>query len=158
MSLSADVADLPIASIKDDPVDHFLTGHCPKCDCEAQSACEQCGAYLRPGGAMRAFEIERLLGLIVLQRRVIYASLAARNTKFWIKCYLVASGDANAEGITMKEMARKSGVRTATVSKLCHIICAQFGFRPSAYMRDEATCAKFRLSNRRPRKLEPEQN
>lgn len=158
MRAGADVADLPIASVEDDPSDHFLTAWCPKCRLVVDAMCARCSTYVEAAGASTDGAAASLLTRSEYYRRFLQLLQTARNTKFTLGCYLIATGDAFADGVTMKEFARAWGVRTATVSKQCHIICAMLGLPPSRYMRDEKTCAKFRLSNRRPRKLEPEEN
>lgn len=153
MCKSADVAELPIASTLDCPSDHFLIARCPVCDAEADASCPRCGAYLEASGACHRGEVERLLALILLQRRVLQYIRSARDSKFTLECYLIAIGDSFADGISMKELGRRFGVTRATVSKQCRMICRMFGLKPSAYMRSEENCAKFRLSNRRPRRV-----
>jgi hypothetical protein len=69
-------------------------------------------------------------------------------------CYLIATGDAYADGVSMTEVAVTWGVTKAAVSKHCRLICAYLSIAPSQYMRKEATAAKFKTSNRRPVKLE----
>jgi hypothetical protein len=154
MSVGTDVADLPIASVEDDPVDHFLVAWCPNCDTAVDAVCPRCRTHVEASGATTDGTAASHLTRSEYYRRFLQLLQTARNTKFTLWCYLVATGDAYADGVTMKELARKWGVGTATVSKRCHLICALFGLRPSRYMRDEMTCAKFRLSNRRPRKME----
>jgi len=155
MGVSADVADMAIASTVDHPADHILVGRCPKCDRAVDATCGICHSFLEAPGASVRGEIERMLGLMLVQRRVLQLIRSARNSKFMLECYFIAAGDSFADGISMKDLARNFSVRTATVSKQCHLICALFGIPPSRYMRDEKTCAKFRLSNRRPHKLHP---
>jgi hypothetical protein len=77
---------------------------------------------------------------------------SSRNSKFTIGCYLIATGDAYADGVTMAEFGKKWGVTRAAVSKHCRQICEYLGIPPSQYMRKEATAAGYRESNRRPHK------
>ena len=152
-SAVADIADLPIASAHDDPVDHFLTAYCPGCKRVVDAACPDCGRTVEASGASTDGAAGSSLHRSEFYRRFLQLLQGARNSKFTLGCYLISTGDAFAEGVSMAEFARQWGVRRATVSKQCHLICAALGLPPSRYMRDEATCDKFRLSNRRPRKL-----
>lgn len=86
-------------------------------------------------------------------RRVLMLLEGARNAKFMLGCYFIATGDAFAEGLSMDEFARRWSVKKQTVSKQCRQICVQLGLPPSRYMRKPETAAKFRLANRRPRKI-----
>ena len=165
-SAIADIADLPVASACDDPVDHFLTAWCPRCQHPVDAVCPTCNHTVEASGAVgesRNLEsrkqkgeptgaVQSCLSRSEFYRRFLQLLQTARNSKFTLGCYLIATGDAFAEGVSMAEFAKQWGVRRATVSKQCHLICAALGLPPSRYMRDEATCDKFRLTNRRPRK------
>lgn len=154
MCSAADVADLPIASCTDAPEDHFLTAWCPRCKTVVDAVCPDCATNLEASGASTDGAAASMLTRSEYYRRLMQLLQSARNTKFTLACYLISTGDAFADGVTMAQCAKSWGVRTATVSKQCHLICALLGLRPSRYMRDEVTCDKFRLSNRRPRKAE----
>jgi hypothetical protein len=153
MPNSADIADLPIASACDDPVDHFLTGWCPACNHAVDAACPECGHHVESagattdGGAASAYERPEFY------RRFVTLLQSARNSKYMLGCYLIATGDAYAEGVSMEEFARQWSVGKAAVSKTCRVICRQLGLPPSRYMRTEETAAKFRMANRRPHRL-----
>ena len=146
---AADIADLPIASACDDPAEHFLNAWCPRCEQVVDAVCPECGHTVEQSGAGSggAVAAARAMDLI---RQVLQLAQSARNSKFTIGCILIAMGHTYAEGVSMADYARAWGVRRATVSKQCHLVCAALGLPPSRYMKDEATCAKYRLSNRRP--------
>ncbi len=64
-----------------------------------------------------------------------------------------ATGDAFADGLSMTQVGREWSVTKATVSKYCRSICEKLQILPSRYMRTEEAADKFRLSNRRPVKI-----
>lgn len=94
------------------------------------------------------------LSRIEFYRRLILMVHNARNSKFTLGCYLIATGDGYADGVSMTEFGRQWGVTKACVSQRCELICAYLGLPPSPYMRKKETGAKSRLSNRRPRRVE----
>jgi hypothetical protein len=151
-SAIADIADLPVASACDDPADHFLEAFCPRCQRAVNPVCPKCSNTVEASGASTDGAAASSITRSEFYRRFLQLLQGARNSKFTLGCYLISTGDAFAEGVSMAEYAKQWGVRRATVSKQCHLICAALGLPPSRYMRDEATCDKFRLSNRRPRK------
>ncbi len=157
-SVLADVADLPVASACDDPVDHILNAWCPRCNQVRDAICPECQHAVEASGAeeksgRQSCHEARQLEWIAAYRRLLLMLVAARNTKFTLQCYLLATGSGFAEGKSMTELAREWGVKKATVSKQCRAICGQLGIAPSQYMRKEETAQKFRLANRRPRKV-----
>lgn len=152
-SARADIADLPAASACDDPAEHFLEAYCPECKQTVNPVCPDCGRTVEASGASTDGAAGSELQRSEFYRRFLQLLQGARNSKFTLGCYLISTGDAFAEGVSMSEFAKEWGVRRATVSKQCHLICAALGLPPSRYMRDEATCAKFRMSNRRPRRV-----
>lgn len=87
-------------------------------------------------------------------RRLLNYLYSKRNSKFAIACFFIATGQAEADGLSMTQVATLCGVTKATVSKYCREICDHFGIPPSRYMRNEENSAKFRLSNRRPLKAQ----
>ncbi len=73
--------------------------------------------------------------------------LESRNVRFMLDCYLIATGDSEANGVAMTEIARKCGVTKEAVSKRCIRICEFLRLPPSRYMRSEQSRATFRLTN-----------
>lgn len=153
MITTHDPAELPEASTTDDPAEHFLEAWCPQCEHVVDAICPKCKTHVEPSGACTDGPSGSSLSRVEFYRRLLCLIQNARNSKFTIGCYLIATGDAFADGVSMTEYAKKWGVRKATVSKSCRQICAYLGIPPSQYMRKEETAAKFRTSNRRPRKL-----
>jgi hypothetical protein len=158
MSYLHDIADLPIASECDHPGDHLLEAMCPRCRHPVDAVCPDCHGNVEASGAAggKSFapgESQSGLARLEFYRRLVVMLMNARNTKFLLGCYLIATGDGFADGVSMTDFARQWGVRKATVSKQCRFICAYLGIPPSQYMRKEEVAGKFRLSNRRPRKL-----
>jgi hypothetical protein len=153
----ADVADLPIASASDDPIDHLLNAYCPRCNRVIDASCPDCGHAVEASGAEEKeandSKSEARRELLAAYRRLLLMLVGARNTKFTLQCYLLATGSGFAEGRSMTEVACEWGVKKATVSKQCRAICAHLGIEPSRYMRKEETAQKFRLANRRPRRV-----
>ncbi len=136
-----DPAELPQASFVDSPENHFLEGICPQCRHEVDAVCPECNSHIEPSGDKDLTERYRRLMLLLLD---------SRNAKFMLGCYLLATGDAFADGFTMTEFAKRWSVGKAVVSKHCRIICERLEIEPSRYMRTEETASKFRLANRRP--------
>lgn len=144
-----DPADLPQVSIVDNPEDHCLEALCPRCGNVVDAVCPKCKGHVHPAGAGLAKSCH---AAPEFYRRFVNLLISSRNKTFTLACYLIATGDAYADGVTMQETARSFGVCKATVSKQCVFICKYLGITPSAYMRREAAAGTFRLSNRRPRK------
>jgi hypothetical protein len=125
------------------------------------ASCPECHEHLEPAGAeggASGSDLNPQPSTLNLSRsdflhRLFDLILTARNSKFTAGCILIALGHPLADGISMADYARQWGVSRATVSKQCLLICAALHLPPSRFMRDEATRAKFRLSNHRPRKL-----
>jgi hypothetical protein len=160
MSALQDVADSPRASMCDHPADHLLEAMCPSCGHPVDACCpvchgnvEQSGAIEKSGGRNPKAEVQSCLTPADFYRRFVLLIQNARNSKFLLGCYLIATGDGFADGVSMTDYARHWGVRKATVSKQCRLICAYLGIKPSRYMRKEEVAERFRLSNRRPRRL-----
>jgi hypothetical protein len=76
----------------------------------------------------------------------------SRNLAFFFDCFLISTGDANADGVSMAEVAKEWSVTKATVSKQCNFICAYLALPPSRYMRDEGAKESYRAINVRPQK------
>lgn len=145
--ITHDPAELPEASAMDAPEDHCLEAYCPRCNHAVDAVCPNCRGNVDPSGA-----IEMKLPAGEFIRRVFTMVMDSRNKSFTICCYLIATGDAYADGKTMTEMAKEFGVTRAAVSKHCRAICAYLHIAPSRYMMKEETAAKYRLSNVRPAK------
>ena len=173
-----DIADSPRASACDHPADHLLEAMCPKCGRTVDAVCPECGGNVeasgseelgtqRPKAKVKTRKAtpaecavcpcangETVLSRLEFYRRLVLLLFNARNTKFMLGCYLIATGHGFADGVSMTEFAREWGVRKATVSKQCRIICSYLGIPPSRYMRNEEVAQGFKLSNRRPRRLQ----
>jgi hypothetical protein len=151
MSHTQDPADSNAASMTDHPEGHCLEAYCPRCRNVIDAVCPKCKSNVEPGGSATVDGP----GLSCLTpadfyRRLLTLLQGQRNSKFTMVCYLIATGDAYADGVTMAEVAKAWGVTRAAVSKHCRIICNYLGIPPSQYMRKEETAAKYRESNRRP--------
>lgn len=142
-----DPADLPQASAHDHPIDHALEALCPHCQHPVDAVCPDCGAMVEMSGSGAN---GAPLTQAEFYRRFVLMLQSSRNAKFTLCCYLIATGDAFADGVSMTEVGRKWGVTKATVSKYCRFITGYLGIEPSRYMRKEELAQKFRLSNRRP--------
>jgi hypothetical protein len=156
MSALHDVADLPMASACDHPADHVLEAMCPRCRHAVDAVCPTCHGNVESSGAEESEtspEHKSCLTRTEFYRRLVLLIHNARNSKFTLGCYLLATGDGFADGVSMTEYGKAWGVRKATVSKQCRYICGYLGLPPSRYMRQEEVAQKFRLSNRRPRKI-----
>jgi hypothetical protein len=120
------------------------------------AVCPSCGDHVEPNGAGNgASNASNGNGNghnASDYRRLILLVQNSRNAKFTLGCLLIATGDSFADGLSMTDFARHWGVKKATVSKHCRIICTTLEIEPSRYMRSEETADKFRLSNRRPTK------
>lgn len=148
-----DAADLPQASAHDHPAEHCLEAFCPRCQHAVDAACPKCKSHLEPAGATSAQGATSELSRHEFYRRFVALVQNSRNAKFTLGCYLIATGDAYADGVGISEFGKAWGVGKATVSKHCRMICDLLGIPPSSYMRKEETRAKFRQSNRRPQKI-----
>lgn len=153
MLSSHDPADLPEASAPDNPPDHFLEAWCPNCVQAVDACCPKCKTHVEPNGSAAAGAAISKLGRLEFYRRLLLLILTARNSKFMIGCYLIATGDAYADGISMTDFAKKWSVKKATVSKQCNIICSTLQIPPSQYMRRAETKDHYRQANRRPTKM-----
>ncbi len=148
--MQIDPCELPQASSEDNPIDHALEAYCPHCAHEVDAVCPHCERMVESSGAD---EVMAPLSASEFHRRLLNYLYSKRNSKFAIACFLIASGSAEADGLSMTEFAVSFGVTKATVSKYCREICAYFSIPPSQYMRTEENAAKFKLSNRRPIKI-----
>jgi len=92
-------------------------------------------------------------GLMERFRGLMLDAMAKRNTKYWLGCILIATGDAAAEGVSLREYARTWGLTTAAVSKHCVSICVQLGIKPSRGMLSEEAREQYRKHNVRKVKL-----
>jgi len=158
MITHCDPAELPEASSNDKPADHMLEAYCPKCLHVVDACCPDCGTHLEPAGATVDGASTSTLTRGEYYRRFIVLIHNARNSKFMLGCYLIATGDAFADGVSMEEYARQWGVTRATVSKQCVFICAYLKLPPSRYMRAADTKDNYRNSNTRPQKYHEQQH
>lgn len=148
-------ARVPTVSVTDHPADHCLEAYCRGCHNVVDAVCPKCKGNVEPAGHTTVDGP----GLSSLPhpefyRRFVTLIQATRNSKFMLCCYLIATGDAYADGVSMAEVAKAWGVGRAAVSKQCRDICAHLGIQPSTYMRKEEAAARSRISNRRPVKHE----
>lgn len=134
----------------DHPSEHMLEAYCPHCDHQVDAQCPKCGSIVESSGAD---EMLTPLSASEFHRRLLHYLYSKRNSKFAIACFLIASGSAEADGLSMTEFAMSFGVTKAAVSKYCRDICEYFHIPPSRYMRTEENAAKFKLSNIRPTKV-----
>lgn len=157
MKTPVDPAELPEASAADPPENHFLEAHCPGCGHTVDACCPKCGKHVEPDGSgLRTQDSGQFVSALPraeYYRRLVLLLQSARNTKFRLCCYLIATGDGFADGVSMQDLATEWGVGKAVVSKECKIICAYLGIPPSPYMRRAETKDSYRAANRRPRKL-----
>lgn len=157
MLSSSDPADLPEASVHDHPADHILEAWCPQCGKAVDAACPHCQHHVEPGGTVGSGTATgaglSTLDRVEFYRRLVLLIVTARNSKFMIGCYLIATGDAFADGISMTDFAKLWSVKKATVSKTCNIICSKLEIPPSQYMRRAETKDHYRQANRRPTKM-----
>ena len=115
-SATCDVADLPAASSRDDPADHFLNAYCPGCGHVVDASCPDCGRNVESSGATTDGVAGSCYSRPEFYRRFVIMIQNARNSKFTLGCYLIATGDAFAEGVSMETFAKKWGVKKQTVS------------------------------------------
>lgn len=80
-------------------------------------------------------------------------AMEKRNTKYYLGCILIATGDPASEGISLKEYGKQWGVTRAAVSKHCVFICAYLGISPSPSMLSEECREEYRKHNVRKVKL-----
>lgn len=153
MITHCDPSELPEASATDKPVDHMLEAFCPKCAVVVDACCPKCHSHLEPAGVSTDGAAQSKLSRTEYYRRFILLLQGARNTKFLLGCYLIATGDAFADGVSMESYAKTWSVKRATVSKQCVYICNYLGIPPSRYMRRAETKESYRQSNTRPKKV-----
>jgi len=147
---AAEFSHGPEQCVRDDPVDRILEALCPRCGHAVDAVCPDCGANVESGGSEPKGTV---LSRAEYYRRLLLMLQGARNTKFMLCCYFIATGDALAEGTSMVRLSEEWKVTKAQVSKQCRFICQYLGVPPSRYMRDEQAATTFRMKNRRPRKL-----
>lgn len=128
---------------------------CQRCSHNVDAICPQCRSELGPDSPVedhgyRPATPQQLLAKFAELARFIQSK---RNSKFWWGCFLIATGDAAADGVSMQDFGREWSVTRACVSKTCVEICVRLGIPPSRYMRSEEAREKYQESNRRPVKL-----
>jgi hypothetical protein len=119
------------------------------------AVCPRCRSHVEHNGASADGAELSVLSRSEFYRRFILLIQGSRNSKFAIGCYLIATGDAYAAGVSMADFARAWSVTKATVSKQCNIICAYLAIPPSRYMRDQDAKESYRVANKRPDKINP---
>ena len=150
MITHCDPAELPEAASLDRPADHMLEAYCPSCANVVDACCPRCKTHVEPSGCDDHHG--SVLSNAELYRRFVLLIQSARNAKFTFGCFLIATGDAYADGVSMEDYARTWGVGKATVSKQCVYICAYLGIPPSRYMRAAEAKQSYQASNVRPTK------
>src|SRR5690242_10532511 len=106
--------------VRDNPGDHTTPGLCLTCGKMSDLQCGCCkstnvAADTSPAGESNP--IKR--GALERFRRLMLYFQAHRNSKFALQCFLIASGDPSALGVSMTEIAKKWSVTRAAVSKEC---------------------------------------
>lgn len=145
--MSVDAAQLPEAST--DGERKTLECICPQCGLPGDAICPHCRAEYSPDSPVDEYHFKVSTPEEMLSR---FSGLARfitgkRNAKFWWACFLVAAGDAAAQGVSMKDLASKWRTTRANVSKVCVEICGRLGMQPSQYMRGESARESYRKSN-----------
>lgn len=154
MITHCDPSELPEAASDDRPQDHMLEAMCPRCNHVVDACCPNCKSHVEPTGADGGGLRDSVLSRSEQYNRILQLLQNARNTKFTLGCFLIATGHAYADGVSMEEYARQWGVVKATVSKQCVFICDYLGIPPSQYMRPVSTKESYRQSNTRPKKIQ----
>lgn len=151
---SGDPAERNEASFVDPPEAHFMEAFCPGCRQAVDAVCPACRGHVEPAGASTDGAAQSELSRAEFYRRFVLMLQGARNSKFMLGCYLIATGDAFADGVSMTDFAKAWSVKKATVSKQCVFICRYLQIRPSRYMRRPETKASYRAANVRPQSVE----
>lgn len=125
---------------------------CSHCNGTRDAVCPECGSDLGPDSPIEdhGFKASSPQERLVKLAEFIRFLMSTKNKELWCACYLIASGDGAADGISMAELAKHAGRSRASISKICVGICARLGIPPSQYMRSEAARIKYRESNVRP--------
>lgn len=153
MITATDPAELPEASCEHRH--ETLECVCLNCGKPGDAICPHCHTEYSPESAVEDSGIkpsspqEMLAKFAALARMI----TAKRNSKFWWACFLVATGDAAADGLSMKDIGEQWNVGAACISKTCIEICGRLGIEPSRYMRDESARDSYRKSNIRKKKI-----
>jgi hypothetical protein len=136
---------------EDDPSKHNLPLVCSSCGKEGDCRCPHCGSMdvrtdaAAPAPAERRISDEKYRLLLIKAHDY-------PNSKFFLGCAFIATGDPAAAGQTMEDYGNTWGVSKQAVSKLCVSICEFLGTDPSPYMKSEESKQAYRESNRRPAK------
>lgn len=144
-----DPAKLPQASCTHEH--ETLEAHCHNCGKAGDAICPHCRTEYRPDSTIEAGSHRQIAGGDVLAKCAALARFiqGKRNSKFWWGCFLIATGDAEADGVSMEDYGAAWSVGRACVSKTCVEICVRLGIPPSRYMRTEEARESYRKSNRR---------
>lgn len=149
MSTLHDAADLPQAATMGRK--ETVEAVCTNCGKSGDASCPHCGSQYGPANLVEDYGFRPATTQEMLPRLARLARLIAskRNSKFIWTCYLIASGDAYADGVSMEEVAKRWKVTRACVSKHCVMICTILGMPPSRYMRSKAARKSYKLTNAR---------
>lgn len=131
---------------EDTPSNHNTPGVCHQCGRGGDLACPHCNSTDTEAEGLH--QVDKA-GLVEKYRRLLMDAMEKRNTKYYIGCILIATGDPAAEGVSLVEYAKEWGVTRAAVSKHCVAICTYLGIPPSDYMRSEQARESYRKHNKR---------
>lgn len=139
-------------------VDHrheTIEAVCPNCGKHGDAVCPHCLHEYEPNCLVEDYGFRPGTNQEILARFASFVRFASeqRNMRFWLACFLIASGDSRADGVSMRDIGKDFKVGKACVSKTCVEICKRLQIPPSAAMRSEESKESFRESNRRNRRL-----
>ena len=121
---------------------------CPRCHLPGDAICPHCKADLHPQCLVEDFNSPAGMNNLIVFSEFVRVATRKRNSKFWLVCYLIAAGSAEAGGVSMVDVAKEFRVTKACVSKTCVAISKMLPM-PSRYMRREAAREVYRKTNRR---------
>jgi hypothetical protein len=137
---------------EDHPSARIVEGYCHNCGTTYDLTCPICGCgHLdidASGGDQMSTEQAQKFRLLLLRAH------DYRNSKFFLACVLIATGDPAAQGQSITALARAWHTTKQNVSKLCGEICEFLETKPSQYMKSQEAKQSYRDSNWRPHKTE----
>jgi hypothetical protein len=136
---------------EDTPANHNTPGICHQCGRGGDLICPHCKSTDTEAEGLNQIDKS---GLVERYRRLLMDAMSKKNTKYYIGCILIATGDPAAEGVSMADYAKAWGVTRAAVSQHCVAICTFLGMPPSEYMRSEAARDSYRKHNVRKVKVD----
>lgn len=144
-----DPSTLPESSTDDTPDKHRVNGYCEACDTVHDLICPKCKSA-RVQADNHGFKEANIELITARWRQLLMHAQQQKNSKYFIGCILIATGDSAAEGVTMEAYAKEWGKTKADVSKNCVAICAYLGATPRGGMKSEACKKNFVARNQRP--------